>query len=365
MSQATLKYERIGQGLRSHIESGHYQPGQQLPGELELAESFCVSRGTVRQALMVLERDGLILRRRGSGSYVRDDLERFRNPCLKHAGFAVVDFPPDTPFYNTEIMAMEQALCERQAALSVTSLRTEDLAEGKLPPMLQSGMVDGLILDGVVKDWHVMWAQKLGIPFVVSGSHDIRIETPRIDFQIEEIAQSAVRLLHEQYREHEIHLLIEPFHLVMSREIFRGYAEQVARLPQSTPLVHPCPDDDTQAVVQSLCRTRENPFAIITTECLLPSIHASLQANGLEPAEIPTLAFATVPLAENFRRQCYIADLSGRAIATQAVDMLAELCDGYMAENSQPLTRTITTSIEPPMVGADAGHPFTLGRSIL
>jgi GntR family transcriptional regulator len=46
-----------------------YPEGGQIPGEIELANELNVSRGTVRQALAILDREGLIYRRQGSGTY--------------------------------------------------------------------------------------------------------------------------------------------------------------------------------------------------------------------------------------------------------------------------------------------------------
>lgn len=62
-----LQIQRL---LRSKIESGEWGEDEQVPGEIELAQRFGVSRNTVREALGALERDGLIRRERGRGTFV-------------------------------------------------------------------------------------------------------------------------------------------------------------------------------------------------------------------------------------------------------------------------------------------------------
>ncbi len=63
-------YYQLQEIIRARIESGQWGPGQQLPPEAELCEEFNLSRGTVRQALADLVREGLLHRRRGKGSFV-------------------------------------------------------------------------------------------------------------------------------------------------------------------------------------------------------------------------------------------------------------------------------------------------------
>ena len=58
--------------LSQDIQDGRYPPGSVLPSEAELAKQNGLARGTVRMALAALERDGLIERRRGSGTRVLD-----------------------------------------------------------------------------------------------------------------------------------------------------------------------------------------------------------------------------------------------------------------------------------------------------
>ena len=60
-------YRRIATELLGELRDGVIPPGERLPGERRLAEHFEVSRETVRQALEVLRRDGLLATdRRGS-----------------------------------------------------------------------------------------------------------------------------------------------------------------------------------------------------------------------------------------------------------------------------------------------------------
>jgi GntR family transcriptional regulator len=68
----TPLYHQLKAILRAEIERGTYRPGDRLPTEQELMQSYGVSRITVRQALDELEGEGLIVRRHGKGTYVAE-----------------------------------------------------------------------------------------------------------------------------------------------------------------------------------------------------------------------------------------------------------------------------------------------------
>lgn len=64
-------YMQIVRELENRIDEGAYRDGSRLPSEPELAEEFGVSRGTLREALGILEQDGYLSREHGKGSFIR------------------------------------------------------------------------------------------------------------------------------------------------------------------------------------------------------------------------------------------------------------------------------------------------------
>jgi GntR family transcriptional regulator len=63
---------QVEQLLRKLIETPRYQQGDFLPKEVELANRLGVSRNTVRQATNKLKYEGLIVRKKGYGTKVRE-----------------------------------------------------------------------------------------------------------------------------------------------------------------------------------------------------------------------------------------------------------------------------------------------------
>ena len=61
---------QIAKELRTEIDSGIYANGDPFPSETTLKEYYGVSRETIRSALAILQKEGLIERRRGSGTIV-------------------------------------------------------------------------------------------------------------------------------------------------------------------------------------------------------------------------------------------------------------------------------------------------------
>jgi len=61
---------RLAEELRGRIVSGEWRPGERLPSEPKLARRESVSRSSMRAAITMLEEEGYVNRRHGSGTYV-------------------------------------------------------------------------------------------------------------------------------------------------------------------------------------------------------------------------------------------------------------------------------------------------------
>jgi GntR family transcriptional regulator len=65
-------YEQIVSGLKRAIGDGKLAPGDALPSFRQLAEEMLVSVITVKRAYEELEREGIIFRRQGLGTFVAE-----------------------------------------------------------------------------------------------------------------------------------------------------------------------------------------------------------------------------------------------------------------------------------------------------
>ena len=64
------RYGKLALALRDRILQGEWGPGEVIPAESTLAQSYGVALGTIRQALALLVEDGVLQRRHGKGTFV-------------------------------------------------------------------------------------------------------------------------------------------------------------------------------------------------------------------------------------------------------------------------------------------------------
>lgn len=81
-------YTQVANKLRFDIENGKYIKGEKIPTENELCQIYNVSRITIRNALEELEKEHLLLRKQGKGTFVAR--EKFRRDISRGSSFTQI-----------------------------------------------------------------------------------------------------------------------------------------------------------------------------------------------------------------------------------------------------------------------------------
>lgn len=110
--RSSPKYERLKQYLRSEVMAGRLKPRDALPPEQSMAESLGIARSTVRQALASLEKEGLIQRVAGKGTFVHDQARQ----RLQNTQYTFALMAPQTRsfFYPSLLHGFEASLNRHQ-----------------------------------------------------------------------------------------------------------------------------------------------------------------------------------------------------------------------------------------------------------
>jgi GntR family transcriptional regulator len=121
------KYREIAADIEGKIESGELCPGDKLPSDAELGETYEVSRNTVRDAIKFLASRGVLEKRIGGGTFVPDKIDPFSTVVSVAAGFG-----------GLEGAAYASAVNSRDRKVTVTTPRVEiQEASGEIVAELQ------------------------------------------------------------------------------------------------------------------------------------------------------------------------------------------------------------------------------------
>jgi DNA-binding transcriptional MocR family regulator len=120
-------YRQLARGVAAGIERGALPGGFRLPSERALAGVLSISRGTAVAAYDVLVADGMVERRRGSGSYVADALGPSL-PADREGSALVHRLVDESGAAHHEIVDLSLSVLHDVGDLGDVSLRPRDLA---------------------------------------------------------------------------------------------------------------------------------------------------------------------------------------------------------------------------------------------
>lgn len=196
-------FEVVAQRIVALIKAG-YAVGQRLPPERQLAQSFGVSRPTIREAILSLQMAGMVQVRHNSGTYVTSCQETVEVRTLEGFG----------PFENLQVRQMVEPQIAALAAQSASPTQVADLA-ATLATMRREHAL-GREADSADHRFHVLLAEATGNGVLVSFSDSLW--RGQIESRIWQDIHSYMPM--ERYR---------PIWLRDHEAIFRAVADRSAR----------------------------------------------------------------------------------------------------------------------------------------
>ena len=140
------RYKAIADSLRQETQAGKYSDTRLLPTEQQLCERFDASRQTVRRALLVLEEEGLITRRQGSGSHLR---EPEKPQALSGRTVAVVTTYISDYIFPGILRGMETVLSANGSAPLLFATQNQVATERRiLQTLLAMKELNGVLVEG-------------------------------------------------------------------------------------------------------------------------------------------------------------------------------------------------------------------------
>ena len=153
-SADTPKYTDLMNWIREQILSGEFTIGMRLPSENELGKKFSISRQTVRQATSVLESEGLLERRRGSGTYVSATSNSVKKSSSRNIGVVLTYL--DDYIFPSIVKGIERVLTKNGYFMQLAFTYNRVEKEAYILDSMIKNNIDGLIIE----------PSKSGIPYI-------------------------------------------------------------------------------------------------------------------------------------------------------------------------------------------------------
>lgn len=138
------KYIRIANRIKEQIALHSQSSIYKLPTEMELSKTYRVSRQTIRLALALLEQEGVITKRQGSGSFA--NLNSFLNITKEYA----ILLSSDTEYlFPTYLNTIQDCIRKNNAKSSFYNTNGDILKERSILSTLLSSSVNGIIIEAI------------------------------------------------------------------------------------------------------------------------------------------------------------------------------------------------------------------------
>ncbi|MBN1554005.1 MAG: GntR family transcriptional regulator [Phycisphaerae bacterium] len=229
------KREKLRRIILSDIQRGAIGVGDRLPTENEMVRKYRMSRATIREGIALLVQDGILIRKRGSGTYVKSHNHKRENELIAalvgfnpegwdNAGQIVHEIERRVHDQGGNLVLCNHAFSAEKASLHLDKIIQQNVAGVVFSPIQIPGMKE--FNHGVVRK-----LEDNSIPFVLIGSPISEDTLCRYSFVSTNGFEATRQIVRHLLRVgHRRIAYIQGFSDVFSaNERFNGYLEETRR----------------------------------------------------------------------------------------------------------------------------------------
>lgn len=195
--QNNKKYQILKKEVKSWIISGKMKEKEQITPEKELAETFQISRQTVRRAIGELVNEGHLYRIQGKGTFVSQKTDQ-SHVSIQNVG--VITNRLFDYIFPDIIQGAEEVLWQNDFGLLLSSTQGSKKKERECLEFMLNKSVRGLIIESTSSaSWnenleYYLTLEQLGIPYVLTNSSYIGLDAPSLT--MDDLSSSNLALKH-------------------------------------------------------------------------------------------------------------------------------------------------------------------------
>lgn len=191
LSQSVPAYQQIKNYVLEQIQSGVWQEGDLIPTELALCEIFNVSRMTVNRALRELTADQLLVRYKGSGTYVAQP--KFQSTLIEIRSIAQ-DIRERGHRHSSKVVSLTRLTAtdaqSRRFGIKARAALFHSVIvhyENEIPIQIEDRVVDADVApDYLEQDWKGMTPNEylMRVAPLPTGQYTIEVKMPADDIAL-------------------------------------------------------------------------------------------------------------------------------------------------------------------------------------
>ncbi len=347
--RAMPKYERLKDHIIEELRAGRLQPGDALPTEVELAAQLKVARNTVRQALGRLDRDGLIQRIRGKGTFVHGDAQQRLSRGL---GLMALIMPESyTGHYPSVQHGFERSAADEHSQVIVSTTDNDPIRQGNAILQLMSKDVAGVAIVPTVAPapaFQIEMLQNQGIPVVFCHRRMQGTRAPLVAIPYREVGRMAGRaLLNQGHRRVAMYFSLPSYrnvppqeantmpsgmdYAIGLREVLRqagsDLPDEMILSGDSYSLDQGLQEKEAWPKIKELFSRPDRPTAIMTSyDTMGEIVYLAIERLGLRvPEDVSVIAFGGKQRRGAIIRRLTSVTIDGEDIGRRAAHLLYEI----------------------------------------